>query len=297
MSLYTSLLCCAPPSNPSLKADLERGIFEQPLAIFAGRGILPKMLIEDCQKKGRKFLLLLLESENYEIDYSPFAPVKLPYGAVETFLEIVKKNGIKNLVFIGAVNKPNFSSLKVDKKGAILLAKILANKILGDDAVLRTVIGFFEKEGLKILPIHQLLDCVLSVKSTLTAAFPNRENLEDIALGVKTIKVFSQFDVGQSLVLAQKQIIAVEALEGTDAMIKRCGELQFDYKKNAILVKMKKRGQSMKADLPTIGVETVKNSAAAGIVGIAIQANSTLVLNRDEVIKKADELGLFLTVI
>ena len=262
------------------------------IAIFAGRGSLPKMLIDDCQKNGRRFLLFLLESENYEIDYSAFNPVVVPYGAMERFLETVRKNEIKNLVFIGAVNKPNFSTLKVDKKGALLLAKIVASKILGDDAVLRAVIKFFEKEGFKILRIDELLDCVVSVKATLTKIQPDKANLDDIALGVKAIKSFSLFDVGQSLVIAQKQIIAVEALEGTDAMIRRCGDLNIDYKKKAVLLKMKKRGQSMKADLPTIGVATIQNCFEAGIAGIAIQANSTLVLEKDEVVKKADELGL-----
>lgn len=273
---------------------------EEPLpaiAIFAGRGSLPKMLIDDCQKKGRRFIVFLLESENYEIDYSAFNPVKIPYGAMEKFLDTVRKNEIKNLVFIGAVNKPNFSTLKVDKKGALLLAKILASKVLGDDSVLTTVIKFFEKEGFKILRIDELLDCVVSTKSTLTKIQPDKENLEDIALGVKAIKSFSEFDVGQSLVIAQKQIIAVEALEGTDAMIKRCAGFNVDYKKKAVLLKMKKRGQSMKADLPTIGVATIENCFESGIAGIAIQANSTLVLERDEVVKKADELGLFVTVI
>lgn len=272
-------------------------IFSEPLAIFAGRGVLPKMLIDDCQKNGRKFVLFLLESEVYEIDYSAFSPVKLPYGAVENFLAIVRKNEIKNLVFIGAVTKPNFSQLKVDKKGAILLAKILANKILGDDAVLRTVINFFEKEGLKILAIDQLLNCVITKKSVLTSNQPSKENLDDIALAVKAIKSFSKFDIGQSVIIAQKQIIAVEALEGTDAMIRRCRDLQFDYKKNAVLVKMKKIGQSKKADLPTIGVATVRNCIAAGINGITIQANSTLVLEKDEMIKMANESGMFLMVI
>lgn len=272
-------------------------ILNQPLAIFAGRGPLPMMLIEDCQKKNRRFVVFLLEGEDYVIDYSAFSPVKIAYGELEKFLSELQKNQIKNIVFIGGVTKPNFSSLKVDKRGAGLLAKILANKILGDDAVLSTVIKFFEKEGFRILRIDQLLDCVVTQKSILTTLKPTKENLDDIALGVKAIKNFSHFDVGQSLVIAQKQIVAVEALEGTDEMIKRCKGLKTDYVKNAVLVKMKKAKQSLKVDLPTIGVETIKNCAESKIAGIAIQAGSTLVLQKDEMIKKADELGLFLIVI
>jgi DUF1009 family protein len=272
-------------------------ISQEPIAIFAGRGILPQMLIDDCQKKGRKFILFLLAGEKYEIDYSAFNPTTIAYGEVEKFLKILRDNEIKNMVFIGGVTKPNFSSLKVDKKGATLLAKIVANKILGDDSVLKTVMNFFEKEGLKFLAIDELLDCVVSKKSVLTSLQPDKENLEDIALGVKAIKSFSQFDVGQALIVAQKQIIAVEALEGTDSMIARCGSLSVDYKKNAVLIKMKKRNQSMKVDLPTIGLETIKNCVLSGIKGIAIQAGSTLLLQKDEVIKTANESGLFITVI
>lgn len=263
------------------------------LGIFAGRGSLPMMLIEDCQKKNRPFVLFLLQGEKYDIDYSAFNPTTLAYGEVEKFLKILHENKVKNLVFIGGVTKPNFSSLKVDKTGALLLAKILANKILGDDAVLRAVIKFFEKQGLKILRIDQLLDCMVSQKSTLTTVAPSAQQLEDIALGVKAIRHFSNFDVGQSLVVAQKQIIAIEALEGTDEMISRCKNLR----QNSVLIKMKKAKQSMKADLPTIGVVTIKNCAAVGISGIAVQANSTLILQKDDVIKTANELGLFLTVI
>ncbi len=269
----------------------------EPIAIFAGRGNLPKMLIEDCQNKGRRFFIFLLEGENYEIDYSQFNPIKIAYGEMEKFLTIMKQQQICNLVFIGGVTKPNFSAIKVDKTGAILLAKILANKILGDDAVLSTVIKFLEKQGLKIVPIDDLLDCAVSKKGTLTEIEPKAENIDDINLGIKAIKRFSEFDVGQSLVIAQKQIIAIEALEGTDEMIKRCRNLNIDYKNKAVLVKMKKAKQSMKADLPTIGVTTIHNCFESGISGIAIQSGSTLVLEKDLVIQTANKLGLFLTVI
>lgn len=263
------------------------------LGIFAGRGKLPQMLIEDCQKKGRDFVVFQLEGEIYDIDYSAFSPTKIGYGEVERFLKILHDHQVKNLVFIGGVTKPNFSSLKVDKTGTLLLAKILANKILGDDAVLTTVIKFFEKQGFKFWRIDELLDCVVSTKITLTKNQPNQAHLDDIKIGMKAVRHFSEFDVGQSLVVSQKQIIAIEALEGTDEMIKRCKNLR----PNSVLVKMKKPKQSVKADLPTIGVATIKNCAEAGIKGIAIQANSTLVLDKELVIKTADELGLFLIVI
>jgi hypothetical protein len=266
------------------------------LAIFAGNGILPKLIIENCLKKNRDFLIFQLASQHYQIDYSKFNPIKIYYGELEKFLTILSENKIEEIVFAGGVVKPNFSSLKVDKTAAVLLAKILANKILGDDAVLKTVIKFFEKSGFKILPVDQILDCFVRQKQTLTIKKPTGENLSDISLGIKAIKNFSKFDVGQSVIIAQKQIIAVEALEGTDQMIKRCRDLKTDYTNNAILVKMKKINQSSKADLPTIGVETVENCFNSNISGIAIQSASTIILEKEEVIKSANKLNLFIEV-
>lgn len=267
------------------------------IAIFAGRGMMPKILIDDCLKKNRKFLLFTLASEVYEIDYSAYNPTALAYGEVEKFLSILYKNQIRNIVFIGGVTKPNFTGLKVDKKGAILLAKIIANKILGDDAVLKTVINFFEKEGLRFLKIDQLLDCVFSSKGVVSDLAPSALNLIDIEIGIKAIKVFSKFDVGQAMVVAQKQIIAVEALEGTDAMIERCKNLRGDFIKDAVLIKMKKTNQSIKADLPTIGLETLKNALESQIRGLVIQANSTIVVDKQQVLKYVNDHKMFLKVV
>jgi len=268
-----------------------------PIAIFAGRGQLPKILIDDCLEKKREFKLFLLEKEDYEIDYSLHNPTTIGYGEVDRFLEILKSLKIQHIVFIGAVNKPNFSNLKVDKSGAILVAKIIANKILGDNAVLNTVIKFFEKAGFKILRIDQILDCVISDKITITHKIPNKLDFEAITLGAKAIKHFSKYDVGQAVVVSQKQIIAIEALEGTDNMIERCKNFKVDFYKDAILIKMKKHTQNTKADLPTIGVNTIQNCKDANISGIAIQANHTLILEKEKIIELANKLNIFITII
>lgn len=269
----------------------------QSIAIFAGRGYMPQILIDDCIKKNRQFLIFLLNGENYEIDYSIYNPIKISYGEVEKFLEALKNHNIKNIVFIGGVTKPNFSSIKVDKQGAILLAKIIANKILGDDAVIRTVIKYFEKQGLKIIPIDQILDCVFSKKEVVSSTFPSNEQLIDIELGIKASKYFSRFDVGQSLIVAQKQIIAIEAIEGTDQMIKRCKSLNEKFIDKAILIKLKKTNQTIKADLPTIGIDTIYNCIESNIKGIVIQANSTLVIDKEQIIKIVNDHKLFLKII
>lgn len=264
------------------------------LAIFAGRGNLPMMVIEECNKKNIDFQLFLLKTESYDVDYSLYNPAILEYTAVENFLEILRTNSIKNIIFIGAVNKPNFSSLKVDKKGAILLSKILANKILGDDAVLRSVINFFEKEGFKVVKVNDILGDLLVDKNFCGIVKPSKDDFENIEIGRRVIKSISEFDIGQAVIIAQRQVIAIEAVEGTDQMISRCQTLSIDYKNKAILVKLKKSKQSKKADLPVIGVETIKNCYKSNIKGIAIQSGSSIVINKKEVIDVANKMGIFI---
>jgi DUF1009 family protein len=267
------------------------------IAIIAGRGILPQLLIKELQKQDLKFTIFLLKSEQYENSYQEFNPISFEYGEVEKLLDNMSKHDIKNIVFAGAVNKPNFSQLKFDKTGRKLLGKILANKILGDDAVLRTVINFFEKRNIKILTIDQIIDCQIKQKGVLTLNKPNKDDLENIKIGTKAIKKFSKFDVGQSVIVAQKQIIMVEGVAGTDAMIKELARLDSSYKNSAVLVKLKKTNQSRKADLPAIGLQTIENCHKSQIKGIAIEAKSTLILQKKELIKKADDLGIFIIVI
>lgn len=271
--------------------------FSKPIAVIAGRGILPQLIISELQKKKVDFIVLKLESEQYDIDYSQYKNFWFSYGGTQQFLNILAENNIDQIVFAGAVNKPNFSELKIDNTGKKLLAKILANKILGDDAVLRCVINFFEQKNIKVLSVEQIIDCQIKEKGSLTSIKPSKIDLENIKIGTKAIKRFSEFDVGQSVIVAQRQIIAVEGVAGTDDMIKNLINLESSYKEQAILVKLKKRKQSRKADLPTIGLDTVENCHLAKISGIAIEAKSTLILQKEQVIKKANDYNIFIEVI
>lgn len=267
------------------------------LAIIAGRGQIPSLIIERCKKEGINYKLFLLNGEKYEYSYEDESPITLKYGEISKLLKIAKEEEISNLIMVGAITKPDFKSIKVDTKSAILLAKIMAKKLLGDDSVLDAVVRFFEKEGLKVLKIQDFLENIISEKGILGTAKPSKDDLTNIEIAKNAINHFSKFDVGQSMVVAQKQIIAVEGVEGTDEMIKRCGNLDIKYKNSAILVKMSKKNQSDKADLPTIGLKTVQNCIENGIKGIAIQAKLTLVLDKEKVVGLANENEVFIVVI
>tara|TARA_Y100000389_G_scaffold163372_1_gene166608 strand:+ start:1809 stop:2627 length:819 start_codon:yes stop_codon:yes gene_type:complete len=267
------------------------------IAIIAGRGILPQLIINQLQAQNKKFIILTLNSEEYQINYQKYQHYSISYGLVEPVIKILKDNNIKNIIFAGAVNKPNFSKLKTDKLGKIILGKILANKILGDDAVLRSVIKFLEKYNINIIPIDKIIDCQIKQKGVITRNQPTKSDLKNIIIAKKAIKTFSKFDIGQSVLISQKQIIAIEGVLGTDNMITNSKNIDHEQFSDITLVKLKKINQTSKADLPTIGVDTIINCHKSNIKGIAIETNSTLLLEKDKIIKKANELNIFITAI
>ncbi len=263
------------------------------LAIIAGRGDLPKMIIKKCQEQGREFLIVLIKGEPSNVDFIGFEHHIIGFGEISKILNILKTNQIKELVFAGGVTKPSMSGMKVDGKGAILLSKILGNKLFGDDNLLSTIINFFEKESFKIIGADQIVDDLLAAKGVLGSVKPTDQMQKDIEIGQNALAAMSALDIGQAIVVQQKQIVGVEAIEGTDALIKRCQDLQFKQGSKAVLVKMKKHNQNTKIDLPALGIETIQNLSKSGFAGVAVQAKFCLIINQKEVIKLADELGLF----
>ena len=264
------------------------------LAIIAGKGKLPKMIIKKCREQQRDFLVILIAGEPSNVEFLQYDHHIIGFGEISKIINILKSNQVKALVFSGGVTKPSMAGMKVDTKGAILLSKILGNKFFGDDNLLSTIINFFEKEGFKVIGADQIIEDLLAGKGVLGNIQPSAEMLKDVEIGQHALQVMSDLDIGQAIVVQQKQIVGVEAIEGTDALIKRCGDLQFKQGSRAILVKMKKKNQNTKIDLPALGEKTIKNLSESRFAGVAVQKNHCLIINKKEVIKLADELGLFI---
>jgi DUF1009 family protein len=264
------------------------------LAILAGRGDLPKMIIEKCKKTNRDFFLILLEGEKTNVDFFSYPHHIVHIGHTGKILKILRDNKASEIVFAGGINKPSMANMKVDGKGAILLSKILGAKLFGDDNVLSTVMNFFEKEGFKFIGVEEIIDDLVARAGIIGVIKPEKDFWQDIEIGKRAIKTISELDIGQAVAIQQKQIIGVEAIEGTDALIERCGKVQFPNGRKPVLVKMKKAGQNTKVDLPSLGVQTIENLHKAGFAGIAVEAGSALIINQKEVIRVANEYGVFL---
>lgn len=261
------------------------------LGILAGRGDLPRRMIETCRLINRPFFVLAFEgqTEQATVEGTPHAWTRL--GAVGFALDTLHHAGVKDIVFAGAIKRPSLLTLKPDAKGAALLARI-GLRALGDDGLLRAVSDVLEAEGFRIIGADDVLTSLLATGGPLGRYKPDALAEEDIARGIAVARALGAVDVGQAVVIQQGIVLGVEAIEGTDALIQRTASLRREGL-GGVLVKLMKPGQDRRFDLPTIGLGTVTLAASVGLRGIALEAGHVLVLDRERAIEAADETGLF----
>ncbi|MEM7651804.1 MAG: UDP-2,3-diacylglucosamine diphosphatase LpxI [Pseudomonadota bacterium] len=261
------------------------------LGIIAGRGPLPRTIAQFCIDSGRPFQVICMEGQAEASLFDGLDHMAFRLGAAGAMLKWLRDGGVEELVMAGAVRRPSLSELKPDWRAAKFFAKVGA-KALGDDGLLSAVIAELEKEGFKLVAVDELLLNLSARAETYGDVTPDESAWSDIRHGIRIARGLGELDVGQGVVVQQGLILAAEAIEGTDEMIARAGTLQRDGA-GGVLVKVKKPNQERRADLPTIGVGTVRQVAESGLRGIAIEAGSALVIDPDGVREIADERGVF----
>jgi DUF1009 family protein len=265
------------------------------LGIIAGGGELPRMLIEACRHSDREFFVFAIKNhaDSPVIEDVPHAWLRL--GAAGEALRLVRQHGIEEIVMGGRVKRPSFAGLRPDWRALRFVLRVMG-KALGDDGLLRCVIEEIESEGLRVVAPDSILTDLKPEKGPLGRHVPDQSADRDILRGIEVLNALSSADVGQAVVIQDGLVLGIEAIEGTDALLQRCGDLRRDGD-GGVLVKLQKRGQEERIDLPTIGPDTVRHAVTAGLRGIAIQAGGSLVLDRAETVRLADEAGLFLIAI
>jgi UDP-2,3-diacylglucosamine hydrolase len=267
------------------------------LGIICGGGDLPLSVAESAQAAGRPiFLLGLRGSAGTEIER--FLHDWVALGETAKTIKLLHDHSCGDIVLAGRVMRPKFSDIKLDAKSILLLPRMIGAARKGDDALLRAVTGLFEAEGFRVVGIAEAAPGLLAPEGVLGNVRPTAEHSADIALAAKVVRALGALDIGQAAAVCDGLVLAVEAAEGTDAMIARIGQLSENVrgvpgKPRGILLKALKPTQDGKTDLPVIGVETVKRAAAAGLAGIAVEAGKSLIINRRGVVEAADRAGLF----
>jgi len=262
------------------------------LGIIAGGGDLPGLVAAACRAQGRPFhILALLGHADAKVigDDAPQDWVRL--GEAGTGFERLRQAGVAEVVMIGPVRRPTILELAPDFRTARFFARV-GLKALGDDGLLRAVAAELESEGFRVVGVDEVLSDCLAVPGAYGSLSPDQQAQADITRGIEVARGLGALDVGQAVVVQQGIVLGVEAIEGTDNLLRRCGPLARQGV-GGVLVKLKKPGQDRRIDLPTIGLTTLHEAAAAGLRGIAVEAGGALVLGRDAMAAEADRLGLF----
>lgn len=268
------------------------------LAIVAGGGDLPRRVAEQARRTNRDPLLVGLKGFVDAALVADYGGVELSVGQLGKLMQLMRKEGCEEMVFAGSIKRPDFASLSIDLKGVQSLPRILAAAKKGDDALMRAVMDVFAEAGFRIIGADDVLADLRVGPGPLGAFAPQPEHWQDIRRAAEVARVSGSLEIGQGAVSCEGLILAVEAQEGTDRMLTRIADLVPEIRgtpeaRRGVLVKRPKPQQERRIDLPTIGVRTVEGVAAAGLAGIAVEANGALVVDREAVGKAADAAGIF----
>lgn len=265
----------------------------EPLGILAGGGPLPRRVADAARAAGRAVAVVVLEGHGEPEAWAGYPHVVLRFGLAARMLTWLKGQGVRQLVLAGHVSRPSFLSLRPDADSVRLAVRIGRRAFGGDDELLTTVLTVLREEGFEPVGAQEVLKGLLAPAGLLTRAAPDADAMADIARGVRVVRALGAVDVGQGAVVQQGLVLAVEAIEGTDAMLARAATLRRDGP-GGVFVKLVKPGQDRRVDLPTLGPPTVANAAAAGLRGIAFEAEGCILAEQPAMIAAADAAGLFL---
>jgi DUF1009 family protein len=268
-----------------------------PLAILCGAGAFPLEVAKEARRAGRElFLVGVVGATDSAIEAYPHLWVRL--GEVGKLFAALRERAVAEMVIVGAMTRPEFADLRLDW-GAVKRAAGLAQLFRrGDNGLLVGLAAIIEREGIRVVGAHEVAPTLLAPPGPLGARAASREDQADIPLGARLIDALSSFDAGQGAVVAAGRVLAIEAAEGTDAMLARVAEMRASGRlrlsgQAGVLVKAPKRGQDLRLDMPAIGPRTIEGAARAQLRGVAVAAGRVLIVERERLAREADAAGLF----
>ncbi|WP_028319086.1 LpxI family protein [Desulfobulbus elongatus] len=259
-----------------------------PIGLIAGGGQFPLLFAEAARARGRKVVAIAHVNETMaELADAADVTFWVKLGQLGKIISHFRKEGVQETVFAGTITKTRiFHDILPDFKGLTLWGKIDKRQ---DDAILRAVAATLEEEGIRVLASTCYLEHLFFPRGVLTRKKPSVEQMEDIRFGWAIAREVGRLDIGQCVVVRGRSVLAVEAIEGTDATIRRGGELAGS---GAVVVKLKKPNQDFRFDLPATGVRTVETLAAVRGAVLAVEAGQSLLFDRAAMVAAADRAGL-----
>ena len=274
-------------SNSSKK--INGGSADKPvkkLGLICGSGELPLVVAQEARSKGHYVFAIGLEPVAERALASAVDEIKwISVGKLGSVIDALKKAGIKEAVMAGKVPKSLLykSRITPDLRAVKMLFSL---KDRSDDAILLAVTKELEKDGITLLNTTDFSSRLLTSEGVLTKGAPSEEEWKDIAFGFRTAKEMGRLDIGQTVVVKNLAVMAVEAIEGTDEAIRRGGNLAG---RGAVVVKVSKPQQDMRFDVPVVGIDTLRAMMEAQARVLAVEARKSILLNKEELLKKADK--------
>ena len=258
-------------------------------AIIAGNGRFPILALESARKLGHEVVAVGIKEEaSPEIEPLASRCHWISLGELGRLIEILKAEGIREVMMAGQVKHASiFSSIRPDWRLMKLLASLPARNT---DALIGGVARILEDEGIRLVDSTRLLKPLLASKGPMTRRKPTKDEEADIAYGRRIANALAGFDVGQSVAICERACVAVEAMEGTDAMLRRAAGIANG--RPLRLVKVARRRRHLLFDVPVAGPRTIEVMKQTGTTALAVDAGRTLLLDRDEMLRAANEVGI-----
>jgi len=258
------------------------------IGIIAGGGQFPLLFAEAVRRQGFEIYAAAHQGETDEALAAAVDRLRwVRLGQLGKIIQFFKETGVNKTVFIGSITKTNiFRDVRPDLKGLGLWNKI---DVKQDDAILRAVADRLEEDGIKVVSSTQYIPELLFPQGLLTRKKPSKEQKKDIIFGWEIARSMGGLDIGQCVVVRNQTVLAVEAIEGTDAAIRRGGSLG---KEKAVVVKLRKPNQDLRFDLPAVGRETIQSMQDVKAGVLAVEAGYALFFDRETCIRAADAAGI-----
>ena len=262
------------------------------IGLIFGDTDFPKEILKTIKKKKINYLIVdLSKSKKFKKDKKSYS---VSIGQFGKIISILKKNRCKKVLFAGKVNKPNFSELKLDIKGIYYIPRIIKASKLGDAAILKEIIKILAQNKIKTENSLVFNPELSSMRGNLSKIKPNKQDNLDIKKAIKTLNNLRQYNFSQGVVVRNKKLVSIEGKGGTKKMLENSRSKKF--RNHGVLVKLPKKKQDLRIDLPTIGLKTLKQSKAAGLKGIVVKNKQHVFLDKSKCINFANKNKMFILV-
>ena len=261
------------------------------IGLFLGGTDFPDLIIKNLKIKKIKYFIIDLTSDNKFINDINSHHISI--GKFRKILNLIKINKCKKVLFAGKIVKPKLSSLKLDFKGLYYIPRIITASKLGDAAILKELIKILAEQKIKVIKSNFFNPELTLNKCNPTILKPNKKELIQIKDGINSLKKLNAHDHVQGLIIRNNNIIAKETTKGTKKMLLSIKKLK-NFK--GILIKFPKIKQDLRADLPTVGLDTLKDCKKVGIKGVVLKAKQNIFLDKKKCINFANKNKIFITI-